>query len=548
MRVEEGARRREGALEDLRSNATVMLLLHGVMCAGIGCHSCEDEGEPGWELSENWPEAQPPDSSQRRPDFSEIAPDDVAHVPREGTSVGDHEGAGPVGTIDLSHADVVLADRHRDATAVAYAGDVNGDGFDDLLLGFAGCCGMWQDDEFNHPNARGAVYLVYGGPRSSVLRRQALDERYAMFLGERIFDHLGSEVVGLGDVDGDDLEDFAVAAPREDLAEWPEEQKAPSRVYLFHGRRQRFREHAVAGDVADAIIEVEGPGLGREMAGGDFDGDGLADLAVSRRQPTSAGEPVYFFAGDVERRSGTYPVGGSEGTLALSDDDREFPKSLENAGDVDGDGVSDLILGSEHVEREKGEAYLVPGTERLLNGAHGVEALAYTFHRTDALGKSVGLRDIGGGDLDGDGFGEILIGDASGERDRLFIVRGERSLPESYGLSEDSLSIRPTGRVHRFPLAVAAGGDVNGDGFGDFLVSLSQRSSEEAGAVYLFYGRPDLTEFRTTDDADAVFVGATRLDRAGRGLALDGDFDGDGYDDIVVNTNRRRVYVVYGGP
>lgn len=524
----------------------VVIVVTALMASS--CGSCADNGPAGWTLAESWPEG--PGTVARHPSesaFEPIAPDDSAFIPREPTSLGGRDGAGPVGDISLADADVVLTDPYREIRSVDYAGDVNGDGFDDVLLGNPNCCSYWNED-FDKPNRRGAAFLVYGGPRTDIRRRQVLSGDYAMFIGAQQREQLGSNVVGLGDVDGDGLHDFALAAPRDEFLEDPAKRKIPSRLYLFYGRSTRHRRVHVAEDVADAIIQVDTWGMGSEADGGDFNGDGFDDIIVSNRgvQPN---RPVYMFLGGNTRRSGTFSVAESDGGLSLTGGEFRFPHDLHNVGDLDGDGVEEFSAGATYEDFGAGPGvqYVYPGTAPVSEGLQEIDEAAWSFRRPGSSYDGIGELAAGGGDVDDDGYDDFLVGDTN--RGVVFLIGGRSGFPNRSDLPGTSLPISGPSDSHRYPSGLAGGGDVNGDGFDDFAVGLKRTSGEAPGEVHLYYGRPDLTlrERLGEADADARFEGTSPFDSVGKSVALNGDFDGDGFADIVIAADQFRVYVVYGG-
>ncbi|MCP4916248.1 MAG: hypothetical protein GY913_04940, partial [Proteobacteria bacterium] len=219
--------------------------------------------------------------------------------------------------------------------SVAFAGDTNGDGLDDLLIGAIGHDG-------GGPEA-GAAYLVHGPVFGEVL----LEDADAVLTGESAFANAGTAVASAGDVDGDGLDDLLIGAPGQD------------RAYVVLSPVEGLMDLALS----DAIIDGDGTSArtGFSLAGvGDLDGDGLGDVLVGAPGGT-AGSAVLFSGpthGEFSLEDGALTLRGGSGA--------QTGFSVAGAGDTDGDGVPDLLLGALRDDlggRNAGAAYLVAGSQ-----------------------------------------------------------------------------------------------------------------------------------------------------------------------------------------
>jgi hypothetical protein len=246
--------------------------------------------------------------------------------------------------------------------SVAGAGDVNGDGRDDVIAGAPGADG-------NTGYAR-----VYSGVGGAVLWT---------FPGDAPGDRAGAAVAGVGDLDGDGRDDVAVGFPGSGART-----AGGGRVVVFSGA-----DGALLLDIAGTDPYA---GLGASVAGADdVDGDGAPDFLI--------GAPAYSGVAANAGRVELYGAGGArlrrwEGTLAQD----QLGFSVAGAGDFDGDGTPDLmvgIVGSDAGGQSAGEA-------RVLSGRDG--SILATLHGApyDGLGRSV----AGMGDLDGDGYADVAAG------------------------------------------------------------------------------------------------------------------------------------------
>jgi hypothetical protein len=253
---------------------------------------------------------------------------------------------GPVsGTVDLASAEArVLGDHDGDRTGISLAaGDVDGDGFEDVLVGAPG-------DDGGGLSA-GAAYLVHG-PVSGSTDLGAAD---ATFVGEAAGDDAGN-AVATGDVDGDGAEDVVVAASEADSGS-----TGSGAVYVWLG--------SVAGptSLADAHVRLAGvaasDSLGEAIAVADTDGDGFADVlagAPGLDAGLSDAGGVYLWFGPV---AGTATASEADARF-LGESRYDAAGSAVAAGDVDGDGFADVVVGAWYRDEggvSAGAAYLLLG-------------------------------------------------------------------------------------------------------------------------------------------------------------------------------------------
>ncbi len=273
------------------------------------------------------------------------------------------------------------------------------------------------------------------------------------------------------------------------------------------------RADEVSLGTADARLDGESAGdsAGSSVAiVGDVDGDSYADLLVAA--PTAQEGKAYLVHGPV---SGAFNLRGSAAHFTA--EIAPFT-SVTSAGDRDGDGLPDLALGAEGAAA----VYLFPGTSV---GAVALAGAASTLQ--GSLGDGTGSALALGGDLDGDGLDELLIGAENADIGGVVYVIG--------AVGELGSAVRLWGvEGERAGTAVASAGDPNGDGIADVIVGASTSSAGGiwSGAAYVSFG--PVNADRALADADARLVGAGPSDYAGAAVAGVGDIDGDGVDDLVV--------------
>ncbi len=300
---------------------------------------------------------------------------------------------GPLaGQLQALDADAIISGEDFDELgwSVAPAGDVDGDGFDDVLIG-AWMAGGGFVGQAN----------LFLGPVTGLLTVADAD---ATVTGV-IFDELLGYDVAAGDLNDDDRPDLILGAPRPPL-----NGEDPGRVYVFFG--------PVAGDLlaseADLILtgEQDNDELGISVAAGDVDGDGADDLIAGARQ-------LFHFDETVPGRA--YVVyGPASGVVAAADADAiligeifpvesgTFGETVASAGDVNGDGRDDVLVAAAFAEASgvrSGRAYLFHGP--LAGTIQAADAdRVITGSEFDLLGTAA----VPAGDNDADGFADLLLG------------------------------------------------------------------------------------------------------------------------------------------
>ena len=407
-------------------------------------------------------------------------------------------------------------------SAVAGVGDVNGDGLSDVIVG-----AMEYDAPIAGTSA-GRVQLFFGTGSTPPLSTTADWTGY----GGTEYDRLGSAVAGLGDVDGDGYPDFAAGAPTSDVAN--EQSVGRVLVWTTPGGSPVLSPLELLGDIAQDT-------WGDELAGvGDVNGDGYADLGVGG--PGGDRFAVYLGGSTgVETAPSFNEVGTADSGAG----------AIAAAGDVDGDGIGDVIVGAAFdLANDAGSASIYRGLR-----AGPLEIFGQIVDGS-AAGARLGADVAWIGDVNGDGYADVLAGAprwSNGESDEgaAFIYLGTET---GIDKTAPAWSAESNTGGAKFGTSVSGAGDVNGDGYADWLVGAPDFGAlalSGIGRVSLYYGSANIAGTTAAWQVSSSTPNA----RMGSDVGGGGDINGDGYADLVVGARlyssgqaqEGAVYVWFGG-
>ena len=434
-------------------------------------------------------------------------------------------------------------DRDNAGMSVAIVGDVNGDGYDDILIGAPG------DDEGG--NNTGQSYLFFG-KQSGWVMFENLSNADASFWGEADNDCSGGAVAGAGDVNGDGYDDFIIGVKDND-----EYGDRAGQTYLIFGKPSGWAMGTnLASSNASFLGESAFEFSGVSVAGaGDVNGDGYDDFLIGAEGYGSIhfyGGRTYLILGSASGWEMNTPLTNASASLEADVSLAFSGHSVAGAGDVNGDGLDDILIGAYNESFQAGTTYLVLGnTSGWELGMHLTNATA-SFKGEDG-GDISGISVAGAGDLNGDGYDDILIG-AAADADtflgggKVYVIFGNASgWAMNTSLADAPASYHSEGPSYGFGWSVAGAGDVNGDGYDDFVVG-AITYFVWGGKAYLFLGRPSGWSVEmNASTADASFKSDIKFARAGWSVSESGDVNGDGYDDILIGAYNSWHVNLFGG-
>jgi hypothetical protein len=396
--------------------------------------------------------------------------------------------------------------------AVSGVGDVNGDGFEDWMVG-----------AYAYNSSTGRAYLYYGG--TSV--HSTAD---AVLTGETTTNYFGVWVDGAGDVNNDGYDDIIIGARAYS--------SSTGRAYIFYGSANGLRG-SIAASSANVIMTGEAATsyFGRAVAGvGDVNGDGFDDVAVGAWQYASATGRVYVYYG------GTLMDNTADVVMTGSGTNQALGYSVEGAGDVNQDGYDDIIASAQIYGTNAGRVYIYYGGSSMNN----TEDVTYSAENN---GDFFGCDVAPAGDINHDGYPDMIFGARSYSTitGRAYIFYGGPSLSSTYAASSANVIITGEGTNDGFGASVEAVGDINGDGYDDLSIGADQDNSF-TGKAYIFYGRETWPSSIAASSADWSEVGASTAFDLGWMIGNLGDINGDGRPDIGFGAYEGQlVRVLLGG-
>lgn len=459
--------------------------------------------------------------------------------------------------------------------SVSGAGDINGDGFDDIIIG-----APYADP--NGQERAGSSYVVFGraesfsasfalstldGSNGFVINGIDSGEIYQDDSGLTVFpgDLSGRSVSSAGDINGDGFDDLIIGARGAD----PNGTDAAGESYVVFGKAEGFSAtldlstlDGSNGFVINGfnVLEASGDSV---SAAGDVNGDGIDDVIIGApstpfTSDTTSSSYVVFGSNSFNASLDLSALDGSNGFLINgADANLQFGNSVSSAGDVNGDGFDDLIIGAPpdlfSNPNTVGSSYVVFGGSSF-NASFDLSAL------DGSNGFAIGAPDVGNdfghsvssaGDINGDGFDDLIIGAPVSPRvtdtfSSGYVVFGRAGgFEANFDLStlDGSNGFVINGIDERDAFSsVSSAGDVNGDGFDDLIIgapSASPNGQLFTGSSYVAFGKEGgfsaTLDLSTLDGSNGFAIdGFEEFDFSGHSVSAAGDVDGNGIDDLII--------------
>ncbi|MBD2677706.1 MULTISPECIES: S-layer family protein [Nostoc] len=439
-------------------------------------------------------------------------------------------------------------------SSVSNAGDINGDGIGDLIIGAPGA---------------GKSYVVFGSTSgfNATLDLSNLNGSNGFTINGNATDFFAASVSGAGDINDDGIADLIIGAPGAALG--------AGQSYVVFGSTSGFNAsfdlsnlngsngfviNGINGRNSDGISDSSGNSVSNA---GDINHDGIDDLIIGASSAASGAGQSYVVFGSTSGFNASFNLSdldGSNGFVINGNDVDTSGNSVSSAGDVNKDGIDDLIIGAQGT----GKSYVVFGSTKSFNASldlsslNGSNGFTINGNVSDFFGASVSNA----GDVNNDDIDDLIIGAynaASGAGTSYVVFGSSGGFNANLNLSSlngsNGFAIKGINENDVSGFSVSAAGDVNDDGIADLIIGAPFALSS-AGQTYVVFGSSSgfastLDLSNLTPSKGFAINGITGNDLSGLSVSAAGDINGDKIDDLIVGAigasfGAGQSYVVFG--
>lgn len=482
----------------------------------------------------------------------------------------------------------------KSGVSVSHAGDMNGDGFADVIIGAEQIGAVDSQGQVIAAEGAGVSYVIFGraGGLPAKLKPADLDGTNGFKLvGDKVGDKAGFSVRYAGDVNGDSFDDIIIGGHGANNKTGVSYVVFGARAIGASGQINLATLNASTGLIISGAAINDFSGFSVSGAG-DINGDSYADIIIGARGVNGAGRNdadigaayvVYGKATNSNVNINLATLTGSTGFRLIGEQGNDFSGSaVSGAGDVNGDGYDDVLVGANRADgplgsgiSNSGAAYVVYGRASGLGGNTGTFNLATLDDVIVNASGSLGFKLTGAaeqdftgisvsaiGDMNGDGFADLAVGAdqsafAAGGPGVAYVVFGQRAAFVNGNLNLSALNgnngFKLTGEEsnNHTGRSVSGAGDVNGDGLADLIIGAPHADASFPvdpilgpltfynGAAYVIFGKTSgfaadlpLTNLNVLDGIK-IFAENT-ADESGTSVSGAGDVNGDGFADIII--------------